>query len=271
MSGDDELLGQDDIERLLSQSADKSSSDAEGSSGEGPPSDADTPLDQSEIEALLSGGGTGGAAAAESSAPSQPGAGAESAAPPSQPAAGAAAPTDIPDADKLLKQDDIDRLLEQAGASTTAEAKPAETAQPAVAAPATPDETIPQADVEFLLQQAQEALSSIDGQPASEPPPGVKRFDLEEFSGAPASTESATLDLVGDVELDVQIELGRTQMSLDDVLRLRKGSVVPLDKLAGDPVDIYVNGRLIARGEVLVLNDNFCIRVGELIAGSGFS
>jgi flagellar motor switch protein FliN/FliY len=43
--------------------------------------------------------------------------------------------------------------------------------------------------------------------------------------------------------------------------------VVPLDKLAGDPVDIYVNGRLIARGEVLVLNDNFCVRVAELIVG----
>ena len=57
-------------------------------------------------------------------------------------------------------------------------------------------------------------------------------------------------------------------MYLEDVLRLRKGSVVPLDKLAGDPVDVYVNGRLIARGEVLVLNDNFCVRVAELITGA---
>ena len=75
------------------------------------------------------------------------------------------------------------------------------------------------------------------------------------------------MDLVCDVELDLKIELGRTHMYLEDVLRLRKGSVVPLDKLAGDPVDVYVNGRLIARGEVLVLNDNFCVRVGELVAG----
>jgi flagellar motor switch protein FliN/FliY len=56
-------------------------------------------------------------------------------------------------------------------------------------------------------------------------------------------------------------------MYLEDILKLRKGSVVPLDKLAGDPVDIFVNGRLIAKGEVLVLNDNFCVRVAELIAG----
>ena len=68
-------------------------------------------------------------------------------------------------------------------------------------------------------------------------------------------------------DLDLKIELGRTHMYLEDVLKLRKGSVVPLDKLAGDPVDIYVNGRLIARGEVLVLNDNFCVRVAELIVG----
>ena len=79
--------------------------------------------------------------------------------------------------------------------------------------------------------------------------------------------EVATLDLVRDVELNVKIELGRTHMHLEEVLKLRKGSVVPLDKLAGDPVDVYVNDRLVARGEVLVLNDNFCVRIADLIAG----
>ncbi len=54
-------------------------------------------------------------------------------------------------------------------------------------------------------------------------------------------------------------------MLLEDVLKLRKGSVVTLDKLAGDPVDLFVNGRLVARGEVLVLNDNFCVRIAELV------
>lgn len=54
-------------------------------------------------------------------------------------------------------------------------------------------------------------------------------------------------------------------MLLEDVLKLRRGSVVTLDKLAGDPVDLYANGRLVARGEILVLNDNFCIRVAELV------
>ena len=93
-------------------------------------------------------------------------------------------------------------------------------------------------------------------------------YRLEEFTGSPPSKENATIDLIRDVELDLKIELGRTNMYLEDVLKLRRGAVVPLDKLAGDPVDIYVNGRLIARGEVLVLNDNFCVRVAELIAGA---
>lgn len=86
----------------------------------------------------------------------------------------------------------------------------------------------------------------------------------------PPSTERVSLELVRDVELGLRIELGRTRMNLEDVLKLQKGSVVTLDKLAGDPVDIFVNGRLVARGEVLVLNDNFCVRVTELVSGHDF-
>ena len=123
-------------------------------------------------------------------------------------------------------------------------------------------------DVEFLFNQAEQALRSIDAPAPGGIPPGVSPFPLQDFTGATPSTENATLDLIRDVELDLKIELGRTHMYLEDVLRLRKGSVVPLDKLAGDPVDVYVNGRLVARGEVLVLNDNFCVRVAELIAGA---
>ena len=126
---------------------------------------------------------------------------------------------------------------------------------------------MPQKDLEYLLQEAESALASVDDPARDEMPEGVATFKLESFGGAPPSTSGATLELVRDVDLSLRIELGRTHMYLEDVLKLRKGSVVPLDKLAGDPVDIYVNGRLIARGEVLVLNDNFCVRVAELIAG----
>ena len=108
--------------------------------------------------------------------------------------------------------------------------------------------------------------ASLDESPAPLPP-GVKPFELNDLFGAAPANEQASLDLLRDVQLDLKIELGRTQMHLEDVLRLKQGAVVTLDKLAGDPVDIYANGRLIARGEVLVLNDNFCVRVAELIAG----
>lgn len=82
--------------------------------------------------------------------------------------------------------------------------------------------------------------------------------------GAGGSTSSG-IELLKDVDLHVTIELGRTQMLVEDVLRLGSGSVVELDKLAGDPVDVFVNHRLVARGEVLVLNDNFCIRISEIV------
>ncbi len=123
-------------------------------------------------------------------------------------------------------------------------------------------------DIEYLLSQAEKALESVNSSQLDDVPTGVSSYNLQEFTPAAPSTEAATLDLIRDVELDLKIELGRTHMYLEDVLKLRKGSVVPLDKMAGDPVDIYVNGRLIARGEVLVLNDNFCVRVAELIVGA---
>ena len=74
------------------------------------------------------------------------------------------------------------------------------------------------------------------------------------------------IDLLSDVNLNVKIKLGRTRMLVEDVLRLGEGSVVELDKLAGDPVDVYVNERHVARGEVLVLNDNFCVRINEILS-----
>jgi flagellar motor switch protein FliN/FliY len=127
-------------------------------------------------------------------------------------------------------------------------------------------EAIQPQDIDMLFDQAEAALASAHQEP-TDLPQGVSPFSLQDFTGAPASTQAATLDLVREVQLDVRIELGRTHMHLEDVLRLTKGAVVPLDKLAGDPVDVFVNGRLIARGEVLVLNDNFCIRITELIVG----
>ena len=95
-------------------------------------------------------------------------------------------------------------------------------------------------------------------------------FEMEQFDGSkPPSRTKQPLEMLQDVELDLRIELGRTELLIEEVVQLKEGSVVPLDKLAGDPVDILVNGRLIARGEVLVLNDNFCVRVAEILTPQG--
>jgi flagellar motor switch protein FliN len=109
-----------------------------------------------------------------------------------------------------------------------------------------------------LLNEAQQALNELDK-------PQAVPFQLEDLTGHEGPPEKCSIDLLRDVDLDLKIELGRTHMLLEDVLKLRRGSVVTLDKLAGDPVDLYANGRLVARGEILVLNDNFCIRVAELV------
>jgi len=119
-------------------------------------------------------------------------------------------------------------------------------------------------DIEKLLDQATESLDQAAGEHVSTEAK-AREFSLGDLTPDPESEERQPIELLGEVEMDLRIELGRTQMRLEEVLQLRSGSVVALDKLAGDPVDVFVNGRLIARGEVLVMNDNFCIRVTDLV------
>ena len=97
------------------------------------------------------------------------------------------------------------------------------------------------------------------------------QVNVAEF--APLGRESgrgdmAGLDLLLDFSLQVSVELGRARMTIGDVLALRVGSVVELDKLAGEPADILVNGSLIARGEVVVVDEKFGVRVVEVVSGA---
>lgn len=128
-------------------------------------------------------------------------------------------------------------------------------------------------EIDALLKAAASPADVLP--PSASAPPGPaapagleepRAFQLPSLEMHEQPDPAAGLDALGDVELDLRIELGRTELLIDDVLKLRPGAVVPLDKLAGDPVDILVNGKLIARGEVLVLNDNFCVRVAEILA-----
>src|SRR3954454_9204688 len=76
------------------------------------------------------------------------------------------------------------------------------------------------------------------------------------------------LDLLLDVPLDVSVELGRTRLSVQDLLGLGPGSVIELDKIAGEPLDILVNDRLVARGEAVVVNDKFGVRITDIVSQS---
>jgi flagellar motor switch protein FliN/FliY len=126
---------------------------------------------------------------------------------------------------------------------------------------------------ERLLEQAEAGLAaavspSLQGRNGIPPELGsAAPYEFQAFDqGVRTTGDGVGLSALQDVELDLRIELGRTELLIEEVLQLKSGSVVPLDKLAGDPVDILVNGRLVARGEVLVLNDNFCVRVAEIVA-----
>lgn len=122
------------------------------------------------------------------------------------------------------------------------------------------------AEIEELLKQANfEDPANMAGVAIAAPE--AMPFKMPDIQQVMQDAQVSSIDLLRDVELNVKIELGRSRMLVEDVLKLSEGSVVELDKLAGDPVDVFVNERLVARGEVLVLNDNFCVRVNEIVAG----
>jgi flagellar motor switch protein FliN len=91
----------------------------------------------------------------------------------------------------------------------------------------------------------------------------------EETANTPDSgAQGRRLDLLLDVPLDLSVELGRARMSIQDLLNLSPGSVIELDKIAGEALDILINGRLVARGEAVVVNDKFGIRISEIVSPS---
>ncbi|SFA41761.1 flagellar motor switch protein FliN/FliY [Parageobacillus thermantarcticus] len=97
----------------------------------------------------------------------------------------------------------------------------------------------------------------------------IQSADFAEFEPSPpVDTEVKNLSLLLDVPLQVTVELGRTKRSVQEILHLSSGSIIELDKLAGEPVDILVNNKLIAKGEVVVIDENFGVRVTDIISQS---
>ena len=121
-----------------------------------------------------------------------------------------------------------------------------------------PEAVIPEQDMQSLVEQAGTAAGDGEG------PTPAQFADLG--AGAGATAGAGSIDMLMDVTLNVRIELGRTRMSVEEILNMQGGAVVTLEKLAGDFVDVLVNDRLVARGEVLILNDHFCVRIAEIVS-----
>jgi len=237
-----EAFGQEDIDALVNQGGETEPAPEEPSAPvESVEQDGGGAIGQSDIDALMNGGG-------------------ESAATPEASEATAESAEQVDGG--AVSQADIDALMNGGGS-----------ADPEAPAEAAPDERLdslgrPFDEAAAAMQAAMDEEAATDSA-ASAGVAGPEPTSLELGEIGPETQSSASVDrvtMLNDVNLNVEIELGRTRMLVEDVLALGEGSVVELEKLAGDPVDVFVNKRLIARGEVLVLNDNFCVRISEVLS-----
>jgi flagellar motor switch protein FliN/FliY len=117
-------------------------------------------------------------------------------------------------------------------------------------------------DMEDVWSAAENGASvDLDGTP--------KNAELEEFESTqdpPLDEEKTKLDTIMDIPVTITMEVGRSQISIRNLLQLNQGSVVELERVAGEPLDVLVNGTLIAHGEVVVVNDKFGIRLTDVIS-----
>jgi flagellar motor switch protein FliN/FliY len=93
-----------------------------------------------------------------------------------------------------------------------------------------------------------------------------KQFDFSDLNDKKFSKTASNIDFLLDIPLEITIELGRTKMLIHELLKLGQGSVIELEKLAGETMDIFANQRLIAKGEVVVINEKYGVRLTEIIS-----
>mgnify|MGYP004710413275 CR=1 FL=1 len=256
-----------------------------------PASDADSgsgggkQLSQAEIEALMAGNAGGGDTA-----------------PAPEPAPAPASDEDSGSGGKQLSQAEIEALM--AANMGGGDAAPAPAPAPAPAAQPQP-QTQPQPQAQpaaaAMPQQPPMAAPTPEGMPAGGymgyPPPmyypnypypygyppqaaptppepkviNTKPVSLQEMDpiSALGKEQAQNLDLIMGVPLQVTVEIGRTQRKVQEILEFSKGSLLVLDKLAGDQVDLFVNGKCIAKGDVVVIDDNFGVRITEIVQKPG--
>jgi flagellar motor switch protein FliN len=131
--------------------------------------------------------------------------------------------------------------------------------------PVTPPPSSPQEKNDDELQW-DDVQNELGQSQSGKPPVEVKAASFEEVEKGVLSKRFLDLDFILDIPLFLTVELGRNRMLISELLQLGQGSIIELTKLAGEPMDVYVNQRLIARGEVVVVNDKFGVRLTDIIS-----
>lgn len=144
--------------------------------------------------------------------------------------------------------------------------------------PAAPQYAAPPQPPQYAspTQQPQYTAPPMGAQPVYAPPAyannvvssgvPVQNAQFAPLTNEPVEVNAANISLIQDVPLQVTVELGRTKKSIREILEFSTGSIIELDKLAGEPVDIHVNGQLTAKGEVVVIDENFGVRITEIVS-----
>ncbi|NHC42940.1 flagellar motor switch phosphatase FliY [Bacillus sp. MM2020_1] len=121
--------------------------------------------------------------------------------------------------------------------------------------------------VQSVPASSYEGTSVTQSTPNPHPSANVQKVEYAAFSDAPSSSSNAgNIDMLFDIPLEITVELGRTKMQIRKILELGPGAVIQLDKLAGEPVDILANHKLVAKGEVVVIEENFGVRITDIIS-----
>jgi flagellar motor switch protein FliN/FliY len=123
------------------------------------------------------------------------------------------------------------------------------------------------AEIDALVASVQASKSTgTSGSHAAQAAPDASAPQLTDFESTMLGTTEVPISMLLDLTLPVAIELGRTSMTVQEILRLGRGSVIQLDRLAGEPIDIYVGDRRFAEGEVVVLGEQFGVRITRILA-----
>jgi flagellar motor switch protein FliN/FliY len=115
---------------------------------------------------------------------------------------------------------------------------------------------------------ADEWAAALEDQADGEEQASTEAASFTELTDESGSSNSVNMDAILDVPVTISMEIGRTKINIRNLLQLNQGSVVELDRLAGEPMDVLVNGTLIAQGEVVVVNEKFGLRLTDIISPS---